>query len=218
MADWKGFEARRKEAAQRGKLRGIGMSYYVEITPGNPQEIAKIDFAVENAANWLAKSRVAGEARWPDYPANTPAIKSASISGLILHVLHTCQSKESIAELDRLWLTNLPVAVTSANETEASNTYITLKNGALDFDRTRHYVLQWSLIATVDAYKSGTLLQRAAALHWIERVLAANLASPEVRNQNWVAAELLYALEYLRAYVEGGSAAPATSNAIAATK
>jgi carbon-monoxide dehydrogenase large subunit len=29
-ADWKGFEARRKEAASRGKLRGIGMSAYIE--------------------------------------------------------------------------------------------------------------------------------------------------------------------------------------------
>ncbi|MGE0155087.1 MAG: xanthine dehydrogenase family protein molybdopterin-binding subunit, partial [Reyranellaceae bacterium] len=49
-----GFEARRKEAAGRGKLRGIGMSYYVEITPGNPQEIAKIDFEADDTVSvWV---------------------------------------------------------------------------------------------------------------------------------------------------------------------
>jgi len=54
MADWAGFEARRKEATSRGKLRGIGMSYYVEITPGNPQEIAKIDFEADDTVSvWV---------------------------------------------------------------------------------------------------------------------------------------------------------------------
>ena len=54
MAEWNGFEARRKEAAQRGKLRGIGMSYYIEITPGNPQEIAKIDFEADDTVSvWV---------------------------------------------------------------------------------------------------------------------------------------------------------------------
>jgi carbon-monoxide dehydrogenase large subunit len=54
MADWSGFESRRKEAASRGKLRGIGMSYYVEITPGNPQEIAKIDFEADDTVSvWV---------------------------------------------------------------------------------------------------------------------------------------------------------------------
>src|ERR1700748_324459 len=30
MSDWAGFEARRQEAAKRGKLRGIGISTYLE--------------------------------------------------------------------------------------------------------------------------------------------------------------------------------------------
>jgi carbon-monoxide dehydrogenase large subunit len=54
MAEWSGFESRRKEAAGRGKLRGIGMSYYIEITPGNPQEIAKIDFEADDTVSvWV---------------------------------------------------------------------------------------------------------------------------------------------------------------------
>src|SRR6476661_7585926 len=38
LADWDGFEARRAEAASRGKLRGIGMAPYVEGTGPGPYE------------------------------------------------------------------------------------------------------------------------------------------------------------------------------------
>ena len=44
-ADWAGFEARRAEAAKRGKRRGIGLSYYLEATGGAPTERAEIRFA-----------------------------------------------------------------------------------------------------------------------------------------------------------------------------
>lgn len=54
MAGWKDFEARRQEAARRGRMRGIGLSYYVEITPGNPQEIAKVDFEADDTVSvWV---------------------------------------------------------------------------------------------------------------------------------------------------------------------
>ncbi len=43
-ADWTGFEARRAEAAKRGKLRGIGLCYYIESTMGDPSERAKVVF------------------------------------------------------------------------------------------------------------------------------------------------------------------------------
>ena len=43
--DWKGFEARRAEAAARGKRRGIGLAYYLEATGGAPTERAEIRFA-----------------------------------------------------------------------------------------------------------------------------------------------------------------------------
>ncbi len=43
LAGWDGFGARRAEAGARGKLRGIGLSYYVEITDGATQEASRID-------------------------------------------------------------------------------------------------------------------------------------------------------------------------------
>ncbi len=43
--DWSNFAGRRAEAARRGKRRGIGLSYYLEATGGDPTERAEIRFA-----------------------------------------------------------------------------------------------------------------------------------------------------------------------------
>jgi len=42
LADWSGFEARRKSAAARGRLLGRGLSNYVESSIGSPKERAEI--------------------------------------------------------------------------------------------------------------------------------------------------------------------------------
>ncbi len=42
IADWSGFEARRKSAAARGRLLGRGLSNYVESSIGSPKERAEI--------------------------------------------------------------------------------------------------------------------------------------------------------------------------------
>jgi aerobic carbon-monoxide dehydrogenase large subunit len=41
-ADWRGFAGRRDEAKARGKLRGIGLGYYIEASGGQPTEQAII--------------------------------------------------------------------------------------------------------------------------------------------------------------------------------
>ncbi len=46
-ADWAGFPARRAAAKAKGKLAGIGMSYYVEVTANGPQEAADIRFEAD---------------------------------------------------------------------------------------------------------------------------------------------------------------------------
>lgn len=171
-----------------------------------PADLDRINFAIENALNWLSKNEVVQAARWIDYPANSPAIKSVSIAGLVVHTMRQCGYTEGVPALHRRWLSALPFGVTTAGTTEVSNTNLYLKNEGLEFDRTRHYVLQWALIATVDAYASGSTAQRAAAVQWIERILKPELLSPEVRSQRWVAAELLYALRHLRAHM--GAARP----------
>src|SRR4051812_10931626 len=43
IADWKGFSARRRAAAKRGKLLGLGLANYVESSIGAPREQARIN-------------------------------------------------------------------------------------------------------------------------------------------------------------------------------
>jgi carbon-monoxide dehydrogenase large subunit len=42
LADWKGFEKRRKESRARGRYRGIGLGHYIELNTGAPRERAEI--------------------------------------------------------------------------------------------------------------------------------------------------------------------------------
>jgi len=41
-SDWAGFAARRAESQRKGRLRGIGISYYVERTPGGSTDNARV--------------------------------------------------------------------------------------------------------------------------------------------------------------------------------
>ena len=42
LADWKGFNKRRRESKKNRKLRGIGLANYLEITSGAPREYSKV--------------------------------------------------------------------------------------------------------------------------------------------------------------------------------
>ncbi|HEX7006839.1 MAG TPA: xanthine dehydrogenase family protein molybdopterin-binding subunit, partial [Alphaproteobacteria bacterium] len=65
MADWAGFEARRAEAAKRGKLRGIGLANAIEIAGGPPQkpleEAAEIRFAPDGRATLFVGTASQGQ-------------------------------------------------------------------------------------------------------------------------------------------------------------
>ncbi len=50
LADWVGFPARRAEAQARGKLRGIGIGYFIEASGGQPQEWARVTITPEGKA------------------------------------------------------------------------------------------------------------------------------------------------------------------------
>ncbi|MGE5540222.1 MAG: xanthine dehydrogenase family protein molybdopterin-binding subunit [Gemmatimonas sp.] len=49
-ADWDSFEARRKQASARGRLRGIGMAYFIEGAGGRPLEEMKVRITREGKA------------------------------------------------------------------------------------------------------------------------------------------------------------------------
>ncbi|MES2713181.1 MAG: xanthine dehydrogenase family protein molybdopterin-binding subunit [Pseudomonadota bacterium] len=50
LADWAGFPARKAESAARGKLRGIGLGYFIEASGGQPFEWARVRMTAEGRA------------------------------------------------------------------------------------------------------------------------------------------------------------------------
>jgi len=59
--DWAGFEARRAEAAKRGKRRGIGLAYYLEATGGAPTERAEIRFTDDGFVDVFVGTQSTGQ-------------------------------------------------------------------------------------------------------------------------------------------------------------
>ena len=49
LSDWHGFEGRREDAAKRGKLRGIGIANYADLSTGYPREWTEIDVRPEGS-------------------------------------------------------------------------------------------------------------------------------------------------------------------------
>jgi carbon-monoxide dehydrogenase large subunit len=59
--DYAGFATRRAEAALRGKRRGIGLAYYLEVTMGDPTERAEIRFADDGFVDLYVGTQSAGQ-------------------------------------------------------------------------------------------------------------------------------------------------------------
>jgi carbon-monoxide dehydrogenase large subunit len=60
-ADWRGVGKRRKEAGRRGRLRGIGMSYYVEICGGAPGVPAEVRFEEDDTVTLIVGTQTNGQ-------------------------------------------------------------------------------------------------------------------------------------------------------------
>ncbi len=61
LADWAGFEARRREAHARGRYRGIGLANYIEIATGAPRERAQITVRPEGRIDVVIGTLAAGQ-------------------------------------------------------------------------------------------------------------------------------------------------------------
>ena len=60
-ADVAGFAARKAESAKSGKLRGIGLSYYIESILGDQSETTKIEFAEDGMVNLYVGTQSNGQ-------------------------------------------------------------------------------------------------------------------------------------------------------------
>jgi carbon-monoxide dehydrogenase large subunit len=59
--DWKGFDARREESLRRGKLRGRGMSVYLEWTGAIPTETVDIEVAADGTVTVFSGTQAMGQ-------------------------------------------------------------------------------------------------------------------------------------------------------------
>jgi carbon-monoxide dehydrogenase large subunit len=61
LADWKGFEQRRRQAKKRGKLLGLGLANYVESSIGAPNEQARITVQPERRVDVVIGTQPSGQ-------------------------------------------------------------------------------------------------------------------------------------------------------------
>jgi hypothetical protein len=160
-----------------------------------PQYVQRVDDAITRGTGWLLAQRTKG-ARWKPYPNSNAASESESISGLALHALHLAVP-DQVTGIDQQWLEQLPANVNAASDGE--NYYIEMEgSGSSAIDTFVQIKVPWMMVATVDAFENGSVLQRARALNWLERTLRTDsLQNADANAKNWWRAELLYALRHL---------------------
>lgn len=170
------------------------------------RDSVRASIAIARGVRWLWETRDPDGARWWDYPAAEQQVQSVAVSGLVLHVLHRC-SDMSLVSLDRLWLRSLPLDVPRPKTMEVCCRSLGEEDKALT-DDTRYYAYPWAVIATVDAYQSGSLGERASASRWLERA-SRELDERGIRETaqagTWVAAEVLISARTLLKACDRGS-------------
>ena len=164
--------------------------------------------AIARGAAWLAGNRDGERSRWKDYPLNPKGQISISISGLVLHALNVT-ARDTVPLLNRDWMRDIDLDVPTADGAEHDYYWIRSRDGYVN-ENFVQIKLPWQVIATTDAYESGTLRQRARALHWIERALGQKSAqNADTEAQNWWRSELLIAVRYVLLHVDEAIQNPA---------
>jgi hypothetical protein len=80
-------------------------------------------------------------------------------------------------------------------------------------DDVRHYRYPWMLLTTVNAYGNVNTWQKAGALLWIEEALSRPLTAAEFESQDWLMAEVLFALRQVMSVVEVSGSDPVARSA-----
>ena len=81
IADWKGFEQRRRDAAKRGKLLGRGLANYVESSIGAPNEQARITVRPEGRVDVVIGTQPSGQGH------------ETSFAQVVVRPARTCRSR-----------------------------------------------------------------------------------------------------------------------------
>jgi hypothetical protein len=161
----------------------------------------EIQNAIDKGISWLKSNN--DRVRWKDYPNNNEeaVITSKSISGLALHTLNVLGAASP--EMNQLWLTNLDYSdldnpLIYKEQSDVFYRFISADHlRTVHHDATRHFVLPWLIVATVDAYNDGTLEQKAKANLWLSKAVDKTDIIELRKSFPFTKAELLIAFRYL---------------------
>lgn len=67
LADWKGFAARKRESAKRGKLRGRGIGQFLEVTAPITKELGAIQFEKDGSVTIKTGTHDHGQGHWTTF-------------------------------------------------------------------------------------------------------------------------------------------------------
>ena len=67
MSDWDGFDARKKSARSRGRLRGIGLANYIETATGYPNERAEMEIQPGGMVDLIIGTQSSGQGHETSY-------------------------------------------------------------------------------------------------------------------------------------------------------
>lgn len=163
----------------------------------------QVEKSIDRGVNWL-RMTIADKhsSRWSDYEQKEGEYESLavskSLSGLIMHTLNILGRSNDT--LNRNWLKSLETADASVdiNLRERSDKGFKTENTAVAFtDATRHLVIPWQLIATIDAYGNGSFSEKLKANKWIDVVIENLDAGKVAKTDRFAKAEVLIALRYL---------------------
>jgi len=169
----------------------------------------KVEVAVDRGVSWLYRTRTDSQ-KWKPYPNMADSHESYSISGLVLHTLHVADpSGSGLRDLDRSWLSGLRGVPPEFKAKDDEGQQRPELRGSSNIPRIDTFVqlkLPWMLIATVDAYSNGNILQKGRALDWINVALSKqSVLTADANTESWKRAELLYAIKYVRTLAAKGS-------------
>jgi len=84
LADWKGFEARKKQSEQRGKLRGRGMSVYLEWTGALPTETVDIEVAADGTVTVFSGTQAMGQGLETTYTQLVTEVLGVAVEKIVI--------------------------------------------------------------------------------------------------------------------------------------
>jgi hypothetical protein len=157
---------------------------------------AKISDAVTRGRAWLENYNEPGYCSWLDYHDFGANHSFIGVTAIVVHALHRLKSPRT-RYFAKLWLASIDT-VPSGQDFDSSVIYVPYPAGKHTMDSTRYLKLPWMIIATVDSYRGGSLVDRYRALRWLDSVMSSiDKLKAQSLQLEFVAAEFVIALRYL---------------------